>query len=35
MCANGNKWVLNTILFANDTVLIEENQWTTQPGKFV
>ena len=26
MCVNGDKWVLNTILFADDSVLIAENE---------
>ncbi len=26
MCAEGRKWVLNSILFSDDTVLIAENE---------
>ncbi len=33
MCLNGGKWVLNTVLFADDTVLIAESESDLQ--KFV
>ncbi len=35
MYADGRKWVLNSILFADDTVIIAENERLTKFGLFL